>query len=260
MRMNTLFLFDAVFQFDWLSLVLVLVLTAIPVLEGSIKGASHMFFRFIAGVLVILIAYYLAKPVAVLLDATGLGGVFQGSIYDFLASKSELASTSSPGKETLEAVLSANNYKALTDMHVPSPFAKMVADYVVGVVPEEATETAIGTYVAMALTTMALSIIGFLIVWLILTIVFAIVHAIIKKRQEKKGIRGFSRFIGILIGVVVGVVNIAVAFYAVSLLSAIPVIQDFLNEVWGLDNPDVITIGKTLYEANLFQYLTGYFL
>ncbi|MBP5216979.1 MAG: CvpA family protein [Bacilli bacterium] len=258
--MNLLNLFDATFQFDWLSLVLIGVLVLIPALRGLIKGGAFMFFRFIAGALILVAAYFLAKPLAGLLANMGLGGVIREPILGFLVSKSDLAAQASPGKETVQAILSANNYKAVTDMGVPGLFAKSVADYVVGVIPVEASEITIGYYIADALAILALSVIAFIAIWLILTIISGIIHHAIEKRHEEKGIPGISRLIGMLIGLAIGAVAIVTAFYVVTLLTAIPVVKDFINGVWQLENPDVMTIGKWLYEANFFQYLSGYFL
>ncbi len=260
MRMNALKILDAAFKFDWLSLVLVGVFVLIPVLQGLIKGGAHMFFTFIAGVLILLAAYFLAKPLASLLGGMGLGNAIREPILSFLTSKSDVASMASPGKEMVETMLSANDYQAVKDMGVPFFFAKMVADYVVGVVPVEASEITIGYYVADALSIVALSVIAFLAVWLILTIVCAIIRHAIAKRQEEKGVSGLSRLIGMLIGLVIGAVSIVTVFYVVTLLTAFPAIRDFVAGIWGLDDPAVMTIGKWLYEANFFQYLTGYFL
>ena len=258
--MNYLNLLDATFQFDWLSLVLIGVIVLIPTLQGLIKGGAFMFFRFIAGALVLLAAYFLAKPVAGLLGSMGLGGTIREPILSFLVSKSDLAAQASPGKEMVAAVLSADNYKAVTDMGVPGLFAKSVADYVIGVIPVEASEITIGYYVADALSILALSVIAFLSVWITLTIVCGIIHHIIEKRHEEKGVPGFSRLIGVVIGLAIGDIAVITAFYVITLLTAIPAVKDFINGIWFLEDPNVMTIGKWLYEANFFQYLSGYFL
>ena len=74
MRMNLLSVFDATFQFDWLSLVLIGLLIVIPMIQGLVKGMGHMFIRVFAGALILLAAFFLAKPLAAMLNGTPLGG------------------------------------------------------------------------------------------------------------------------------------------------------------------------------------------
>ena len=247
------------FQFDWLSIVLLAIFIGFPLIRGLIKGTSFMFFRFIAGTLILVAAFFLAKPVAGWLSTTPIAGFVQNPIYDFLVSKSEYAAQPSPGKEALAAFLSQNNYEAVTAMGVPAPFAPNVTDYVVGVVPEAASDIAIGTYVAQAITALSLSIASFVVIWLILTIIKTIIAKIFDRRREERGVKFLSRLGGMIIGIAIGAVNLLSIFYAVSMLTGIPVIYNFLNAAWFLEDPEVLTIGKWLYESNFFQHIAKYF-
>ena len=144
-------------------------------------------------------------------------------------------------------------------MGVPAPFAPNVTDYVVGVVPEAASDITVGTYVAQAITALSLSIASFVVIWLILTIIKTIIAKIFDRRREERGVKFLSRLGGMIIGIAIGAVNLLSIFYAVSMLTGIPVIYNFLNAAWFLEDPEVLTIGKWLYESNFFQHIAKYF-
>ena len=260
MRMNLLSVFDATFQFDWLSLVLIGLLIVIPMIQGLVKGMGHMFIRVFAGALILLAAFFLAKPLAAMLNGTPLGGWIHTPILDFLTSKSDFASQANPGKEIARMAIENNNYEAIRSMRVPAPFAPLVGNYVINLLPETASEITIGAYVADALTILVLSVASFIAVWLILTIVKMIIAHIIDKRREKNGLRPGSRFFGMLIGLLAGAINLVTVFYVLSLTTAIPFMQNFLNAVWHLDDPAVITIGKWVFENEFFKMISAYFL
>lgn len=246
------------FQFEAVSLIYVVIILLYAFI-GLRKGFGYMFLNLAAPILILFVALILAQPLAnYLIDSTPLGDMIYKPIFERLIGMSPYFKEENPGRELLASVLSSGDFEAILQMGIPSYIAPILTAMILASVPVAATTKMIGEYVCQGATFAILYVASAVVLNVIFGIILRIVKRIIAKKKRKAKMEGFevkpnflSRLVGMALGVGASALSIFFIAYVIELLfSPDPQLRLFLNTVWYLDDPSVMTIGKWIILNN----------
>lgn len=258
------------FQFEAYSLIFVIIVLSYMFL-GFKKGFGYAILYMIAPIFTFFVAIIFAQPLAkLLLDVTPFGDMISQRIYDFLMGMSSYFTEKNPGRELLTTVLTSGNFEAVINMGIPSFVAPIVTALILASVPEAASDVMIGQYVADGATFVVYYVVSIVLLSLVLSVILGIIRTINAKKKKRARKEGFakkptivSRLIGMVFGAGVGFFSVCIIGYLLDLLFMHdPALNNFLDAVWQVNDPTVMTIGKWIILnnplktalLNIFQY------
>ncbi len=277
------------FKFDWISLIFLFVLI-FCVFRGVRKGFIFSLLKLCGLTVVFFLAYLLAKPMGSwIYSLNGWGDslkdnlvtvfVNKGSNYlvstgndiadayiklrfgsdnvmNWIVSQANLNEAVYPGAEltVAEAIQSR-----LGSVGVPSFLQGYVMNFFMSALPESDATLSVATYLAMNVASLTFVAIGFIAIFIIGFIILFILKRFAKKLNKVKIVGPVNRLLGLLVGICVAFVDISALTALMVALSSFEPIYNFLDGILYLSNDSVYTIGKALYNENLFQVLMGYY-
>lgn len=246
------------FEFDVLSIVFAFI-TILYLIMGLRKGFLNMLLYAVMPIFLLVAALVIGQFASKLVvELTPLKSLLVEPFENTIMGLSPYFAEENPGREVLTSVLSSNNYDAIVGSGIPAFVAPILTALILAAVPEAASTTKIGAYVADGAASAVIFILCVIIVYIILSLILRIFKTMLVKREkkikeEKKKVKinFFSRIIGMGFGLFVSIVTICVISYVLELLFLPdPQLHAFLNAILGLDDPNKITIGKLIMQNN----------
>ena len=236
--------------------ILTLIFLAIILLNlfmGLVRGFLKELISFFGFFLVLLGAFLLCKPIGGLFNNL-FGNAFASPIYNFLVGKSDQFAqvmTQEAANEALPSLLSG--------IKVPSFLQAPIIKYVVGCIPAESPELAVGTYVANSMALLACSAIAFIAVAIVLIIVLVIITKLTKKINHVPVLGWLNKLLGALLGILAGIVVVAGIGSLISMMSGMEFMQKFLVETLKvpLEDPNRWSFAKVFIENDLINMVIG---
>ena len=228
-----------------------IVFLLICLLIGMKKGLVSGLFTLIGVVASIVLAAYLAKPLGEWLYGFGWGDSLSSSIYQTLLDKDAnfgAILSNSQVEQNMDALLSATG--------MPSFLFPMLSSLVLSFVPETATE-AVGVYIANGVTNIVFIAASFIVLFILFAIAFAVLKHFFKGSIKKhKFIKSIDMVLGAVFGLAIGAIVLCGVSYAIVMIVALnnDVSTWFINTM-SLDDPNVTTFAKWLYEQNFVQLI-----
>lgn len=236
------------FQIDVVSIILLVGFIAFVVI-GAIQGFFKVLIDLASSILSAIVSILLAKPVGMLIYNTGCFTKAIEKCTAFLISKHSL----------FESVITSENKnelieKGLNHFNVPAVLSNVVTSIGEKVMPETNGET-IALFLSNALFVAISVIIAGLLMFLIINILVFILKLFVRKLDEIRFIRKLNHLLGALIGAVNGCIFVLAGLVILSLLLLIPPLHEPVGNLIALNNDEVFTIGKWLYELDIIGWL-----
>ena len=236
------------FQFDVVSIILLVGFIAFVVI-GAIQGFFKVLIDLGSSILSAIVSMFLAKPVGMFIYNTGCFTKVIDKCTAFLISKHsmfESVSTSENKHELIE--------KGLDHFNVPSALSGVLSSIGEKIMPETNGET-IAIFLSKTLFVVASIIIAGLLMFALINIIVFIFKLFIKKLDEIKFVRKLNHSLGALIGAVNGCIFVLAGLVILSLLLLIPPLHEPIGNLIALNNDEVFTIGKWLYELDIIGWI-----
>ena len=273
------------FRFDWISIIF-LIIVLLCVIRGIHQGFLSSLLQFVGLALVFLLAYLLAKPIGAWLQTiNGAGESLHNNFISFLIDKGaqnpvttgndvydalikvqygsdnvmkwvvsgEDLNTTIPGSETTILDL------AISSAGVPSFLADFVKNFVINAVPETGATQNLAYYLSAPLASLVFVAIGFVAVFIVGYIVLIIVKIFAKKLNHVKVAGPVNRILGAIFGLFVAFVDLSLISGGLVAMSANSNIYAYLNNLLGLSDETIYSIGKVFYNNNFLEVLMGYY-
>ena len=254
MKMSFIVLSDMMFQFDYISII-ILVLDLIFIIKGIVNGLLKSIICVLGGVIALVLAILLAKPLGNLLFDTALGESLTNIINDSLVNiNSEAFNTPIP-LENQEATISG----VMTSLNIPSFFNGLVTKLVLVMISVE-TEGTLGFLIGQSLAKYIIYVFAGLIIFIIFKLVFFILKILTRKVNKIPLLGKFNRIGGGILGLFNAFVVVTLLMYGASLLMTIPQVNDYLTNLLSLNDPQVFSIAKWFLNENLIQKIVEAYL
>lgn len=237
------------YVFDWFTLAYAIILL-ISILLGIKNGFMKTLINALGGIIVVVLAFLLAKPIGNLLYRDlNWGAALCGKCTSWIASKG-------PDMETAIAVSEAETAltTGLSNAKLPVILIPTIIKLALPFVPAEGTFT-VASVLGNAMANYIFIVAAFIVLVIVLTIVLIIVKHLLKALTEIKLINVIDRILGAVGGLVVGIVIICTISYGASLLISIPQCTDAITGLLFLNDDNVWTFSKAVYNYNLIGKL-----
>ena len=166
----------------------------------------------------------------------GLGGIFSEPIS---------------GGEKLPQVM-----EALKLMQVPDAALEYLSELIVAI--DDGSGVTLGMQIAKGIVYCAFIAIAVFIILIGVSIIYAIVLHISKKVNKTKVLGGANRLLGFAFGIIVAYCTMDILIYLISLLALTsPEISQTLTNIMHLNNDEIFTISKFIYNNNLTRLVIG---
>lgn len=218
--------------------VIVLAIVAIFGLAGLKKGFMLSLISIFSGIVTLVIAYFLAKPVAnwlaslelvqtwVFADTNSLKATLGGLI------PAELAAVELGDKVQIVGSIALTKF---------SMMAKTLGELIVNAKLDATVYPTVGAALSQVLANLAYTIIVGILLFIIMRIIFGSVKRALENRRNERGVSGLNRFLGFALGIVKG------AAIMVALLTAIFLFQgkNFVSPI--IQEIDKSVVTKPIY-------------
>lgn len=235
---------NQIIKFDFLSivfLIIMIVMFIIMFIKGFLNSIVSFLATFGSIIIALLITSWLIEPLS--------QSIFSGintSIYNSVTEKSDIFSTLIT-LENYQEVLS----NSLSALNIPSFLSYFLSGFVVQFIPNDGI--VLGTLISSSLTNLITGIITFIIVWIILFIVFLILRKVTKEFNDIAIIGPINRVIGGIVGLAFAFfICVAICFIIKTLMSINPNINDFFTNLINLDQDNIWSISKAIFNLDLF--------
>ena len=245
------------FTIDWLSIVLIAIVVIFAI-EGLIKGTAKTFLNKFGGIIVFVLSFIAGVALCNVLADMDFADSIKSPISNFFLGMDEDVMGQPHSRYDVFLVLTNNGYSILTSKFVPTFLCPVVVAFFCSCVPEVAGEKTVAECFGSGVTTLIFGILIFVIVCIILSIILGAIKKAVHKAQKVKKPGVLSRIFGLLLGSVMGVIMMLVTVWIIKLLGSIDFFKNFLNEVWALQDDDVLTLGEYLYKTDYISMFFGW--
>lgn len=221
---------------------------------GFCKGFVDVIINSLKSAFIMLISFFLAKPVGNLIYKIGLGNGFVSKLQTLLNTKSEVF---------LMEVNSSNAAEGLNQgmdaLNIPEFFQEIIRNVFGNFVPEGAQDK-LGYFCSQALANILCTIIAFFILLLLVTILILVLQKALKNINRVPVIGFINRLLGsITMLAISGLVMCLILWVCASIASFSPEVNDLMIKVFNL-NATEFSLAKWLYENNvailIFKWIT----
>lgn len=214
--------------------IVLLCLLALTGLIGFFKGFLNTLLSFVGSTLSFVASFFLAKPLAGLLNNWfNLNATIGNSISNQISGFFQFAEgvTSATGSTILDNYCSANGFLKMAFKLLVNPDTVYTQEEIV-----KSIGTASGNLILMAICL----IVAFIAIKLVILILAKIFDSL---KKNNKALNGTDKCIGLVIGLIKGFVIIAVICVIANLLQSVPAVANALDTVFNGSS-----IGKPIYE------------
>lgn len=242
------------FQFDYISII-ILVLGLIFIIKGIIDGFFKSIISIFGGIISLVVAILLAKPLGNLLFDTSLGTNLTNSINDSLVNLNPEAFNTPIPVEHQEETISG----IITSLHIPGFLNGLLTKFTLSLITVE-TEGALGILIGQSLAHYILYFIAGLIVFIAFKIIFFILKILTRKINKVPFFGKFNRIAGGILGLVNAFIFVTIVMYGISLLMTITPVNDYFTNLLSLDDSQVYSVAKWFLNNNLIQKIVEAYL
>lgn len=242
------------FQFDYISII-ILVLGLIFIIKGIIDGFFKSIISIFGGIISLVVAILLAKPIGNLLFDTNLGASLTNNINQSLVNLNPEAFNTPIPVEYQEETISS----IIASFHIPGFLNGLLTKFTLNLISIE-TEGTLGMLIGQSLAHYIFYFIAGLIVFIVLKIIFFILKILTRKINKVPFFGKFNRFAGGVLGLVNAFVFVTVVMYGISLLMTITPVGDYFTKLLALDNSQVYSVAKWFLNNNLIQKIVDVYL
>ena len=233
--------------------IIIIAIVLIALLIGYIKGFLKVILRLFNHLASLIISFFLAKPVGLLLFKTFIGRFFSGKFEPWLLNVDSIFHEALTFENQAEIVS-----EGLTKLKIPA-FLHSLVNKMLGNLITDGGGNTLGYYLSQSLAQIVCIIIAFLLLTIIAFILFKLLSRAFKNVNKAPIIGPFNRLLGMVTCGVFALAIIWFVFWLSSLLSTVSSeFAGIVNGLLGLDN-DQFTIAKWLYQNNflikLFELL-----
>ena len=239
---------DSTIKFDWITIIY-LVILVLGILVGLKKGFFKTLINALGGIIVIVVAFLLAKPVGALLFESNLSTGVLNSVTEWLVNQNASMNVAVPVEYAAEALPAA-----LGEIGIPAALIDTLYSVMEPFIPVSGTFTP-AEVIGLGLTNYIFIAGAFVVLAIVLFIVLAILKKVFEKITELPFIRGVDKLLGGVLGLVFGVLIICVVSYGLTFLTSIPACNDFITGQMYLNDDSVWTLSKSIYNYNFVGQL-----
>lgn len=240
-------------KFDYVSIVLIVILV-IGLIYGVFKGFLKTALSIVVYIGSIVIAVFVTNPLANWLKTLPMKESINSGVYNWLNTGHE---------EAFQMVLTMENKdtiipEALKAFGLPEALSSIINPFINGNIPSEGIQ--VGEFITTTITNYILMAIAFVIVWLVSFIILLIVKMLIKKILKVKAINVIDKLLGVVTGLALSICICLVASYGLAcVINLNENVYNYFKDVMYLEDDNVYTISKMLYENNYLQQLINMF-
>lgn len=239
--------------FDKITIIFLILLVAFIVI-GIVRGFLFSLLSLVGFLIAVVCAFLLSKPVGDALTNSSIGTSMQGSIYDWILTKSNYAAyplSQELAKEMLPEMLN--------EIGIPNFLNSFIISLILPYIPEVATEP-IGQYIAHGVANIALVVISFLVLLIVFSIVLLFLKRFAKGVNKIPVVGLVNRLLGAVFGLAMGVVFLIVVSYGLNFVALIPGANEWLVSELRLTDSSSWSFAKMLYEQNVIGTLIQLYL
>lgn len=227
--------------------VIIVALLLIFLLAGLKKGFATQVLKLSRGILSAIASFFLADPLSKILEKTPLQGLVNGKIANLIANKYPIAGTIPMSSITTQTELE----KAFEQAGLGG-FLSKAANAIIKIDKIDTSEEFLSGAVSGGLTSFALSAIAFAILFIVVLIVIGIISKTLKKIIDSSElIKIIDKILGGAFSVLKGAIIVCAAFLLLGMLvNWIGAVKDFVYANLMLEDPEIFTIGKYIYNSN----------
>ena len=235
-------------EFDVLTIIL-LVTVAAFVIAGAIIGVLKMLVQLGSSIISAVCALFLAKPLGTVIYKLGLFNWIIDKSTNFLLKTHEIFTQiiTPENKTTLIK-------QGLSELNIPSLFNSIIANLGKKFIPET-NGLSIAEYLSESCFIIVSIVLSGLILYGVIRLSTFLLSLLIKKLDKVKVIGVINHVFGGIVGLGVGLISVAVIMVLVTLFMMIPQINESLSKIMFLDNNNVWTLSKWLYELNILAII-----
>ena len=226
--------------FDKITIIFLILLAAFIVI-GIVRGFLFSLLSLAGFLIAVACAFLLSKPVGDALTNSSIGTSMQGSIYDWILTKSNYAAyplSQELAKEMLPEMLN--------EIGIPNFLNSFIISLILPYIPEVATEP-IGQYIAHVVANIALVVISFLVLLIVFSIVLLFLKRFAKGVNKIPVVGLVNRLLGAVFGLAMGVVFLIVVSYGLNFVALIPGANEWLVSELRLTDSSSWSFAKMLY-------------
>ena len=239
--------------FDKITIIFLILLVAFIVI-GIVRGFLFSLLSLAGFLIAVACAFLLSKPVGDALTNSSIGTSMQGSIYDWILTKSNYAAyplSQELAKEMLPEMLN--------EIGIPNFLNSFIISLILPYIPEVATEP-IGQYIAHGVANIALVVISFLVLLIVFSIALLFLKRFAKGVNKIPVVGLVNRLLGAVFGLAIGVVFLIVVSYGLNFVALIPGANEWLVSELRLSDSSSWSFAKMLYEQNVIGTLIQLYL
>lgn len=239
--------------FDKITIIFLILLVAFIVI-GIVRGFLFSLLSLAGFLIAVACAFLLSKPVGDALTNSSIGTSMQGSIYDWILTKSNYAAYPL-SQELAEDLLP----EMLNEIGIPNFLNSFIISLILPYIPEVATEP-IGQYIAHGVANIALVVISFLVLLIVFSIALLFLKRFAKGVNKIPVVGLVNRLLGAVFGLAMGVVFLIVVSYGLNFVALIPGANEWLVSELRLTDSSSWSFAKMLYEQNVIGTLIQLYL
>lgn len=239
--------------FDKITIIFLILLAAFIVI-GIVRGFLFSLLSLAGFLIAVACAFLLSKPVGDALTNSSIGTSMQGSIYDWILTKSNYAAYPL-SQELAEDLLP----EMLKEIGIPNFLNSFIITLILPYIPEVATEP-IGQYIAHGVANIALVVISFLVLLIVFSIALLFLKRFAKGVNKIPVVGLVNRLLGAVFGLAMGVVFLIVVSYGLNFVALIPGANEWLVSELRLTDSSSWSFAKMLYEQNVIGTLIQLYL
>ena len=239
--------------FDKITIIFLILLVAFIVI-GIVRGFLFSLLSLAGFLIAVVCAFLLSKPVGDALTNSSIGTSMQGSIYDWILTKSNYAAyplSQEVAKEMLPEMLN--------EIGIPNFLNSFIISLILPYIPEVATEP-IGQYIAHGVANIALVVISFLVLLIVFSLALLFLKRFAKEVNKIPVVGLVNRLLGAVFGLAMGVVFLIVVSYGLNFVALIPGANEWLVSELRLTDSSSWSFAKMLYEQNVIGTLIQLYL
>ena len=239
--------------FDKITIIFLILLAAFIVI-GIVRGFLFSLLSLAGFLIAVVCAFLLSKPVGDALTNSSIGTSMQGSIYDWILTKSNYAAyplSQELAKEMLPEMLN--------EIGIPNFLNSFIISLILPYIPEVATEP-IGQYIAHGVANIALVVISFLVLLIVFSLALLFLKRFAKGVNKIPVVGLVNRLLGAVFGLAMGVVFLIVVSYGLNFVALIPGANEWLVSELRLTDSSSWSFAKMLYEQNVIGTLIQLYL
>ena len=239
--------------FDKITIIFLILLVAFIVI-GIVRGFLFSLLSLVGFLIAVVCAFLLSKPVGDALTNSSIGTSMQGSIYDWILTKSNYAAyplSQELAKEMLPEMLN--------EIGIPNFLNSFIISLILPYIPEVATEP-IGQYIAHGVANIALVVISFLVLLIVFSLALLFLKRFAKGVNKIPVVGLVNRLLGAVFGLAMGVVFLIVVSYGLNFVALIPGANEWLVSELRLTDSSSWSFAKMLYEQNVIGTLIQLYL